>query len=315
VAYYLGIDGGGSKTKCAVGDENTQLALANAGPTNITRVGRDRARESLHQAIREACALGRIDPRQIQRACIGVAGAGRAEVANAVREIVAEVIPGGLQITGDMEIALAAAFGEGPGVVVIAGTGSIAYGRNERGQTGRAGGWGFAISDEGSAQWIGRAAVAGLLRDIDERFKEKSADSAEGSRLFQEMKTAWSLGSFDDFLRKANSNPDFPALFPAVVAAHEAGEAVAARVLGEAAEELARIAGIVTRRLFRKDDDNPTPVPLAMAGGVFRHSAGLRELFCGEIRRLDLGLVINRQVVEPVVGALQMARRGFAQAT
>ena len=72
------------------------------------------------------------------------------------RDIVAEILPTPIEVVGDMLIALEAAFDSGPGVIVIAGTGSIAYGRNRQGTTVRAGGWGFAIGDEGSAHWIGR---------------------------------------------------------------------------------------------------------------------------------------------------------------
>jgi glucosamine kinase len=319
VAYYLGIDGGGSKTTCAVGDESSLLSTATAGPSNITRVGEVRARESLHEAISQACAAAKIHPRQVQRACIGVAGAGRDEVASSVRKIVAEILPGEIKVVGDMQIALAAAFGAGPGVVVIAGTGSIAYGRDEQGRTARAGGWGFAISDEGSAHWIGRAAVTTLLRAIDQRIspgvgQEKddqaanNQSAAEGSPLFRELKAAWSLHSLDEFVRTANSNPDFAALFPAILAAADAGDTLAQRVLAEAGRELAHLAGIVVRRLFAEDAGLPR-VPLAMAGGVFKHSPRVREVFCHEVRKLNLRLAVNPQVVEPVAGALQIARQ------
>ena len=140
MTYYLGIDGGGTKTTCAVGDETSLLATVVSGPSNITRVGERGARESLQQAIREACAAAGIEVRQIQRACIGAAGAGRAEVASAIRKIVEEIVPGEIEVVGDMPIALEAALGTGPGVIVVAGTGSFAYGRNRNGLTARAGG-------------------------------------------------------------------------------------------------------------------------------------------------------------------------------
>jgi glucosamine kinase len=309
VAYYLGIDGGGTKTTCAIGDEASELATATSGPSNITRVGEERARESLHHAIREACSIAKVNPQQVQRLCIGVAGTGRAEIANAVREIVAEVIPGEIQVTGDMEIALAAAFGKEPGVSVIAGTGSIAYGRNANGQTARAGGWGFAISDEGSAHWIGRAAVATWLRALDLGTEENQQGGrvAEPSSLLREMKGAWNLHSLDEFLRKANSHPDFAALFPAIVTANGAGDELAGSVLAQAGAELAQLAGIVIRRLFGADTVKAS-IPLAMVGGVFKHSARVREVFCDEVRKLDLRIEISPQIVEPVVGALEMAR-------
>jgi glucosamine kinase len=308
VAYYLGIDGGGSKTTCTVGDEVSQLATVTAGPSNITRVGESRARESLRNAIQGAFATAKIDSRQVQRACIGVAGAGREEVAGAIYRIVAEIIPGEIEVVGDMQIALTAAFGAGPGVIVIAGTGSIAYGRDAQGRIARAGGWGFAVSDEGSAHWIGCAAVSALLRVIDQG--EDAHAAAEASPLFAEMKAAWCVGSLDELVRAANASPHFARLFPAVLTAAHAGDALAQRVLAQAGTELAQLAGIVVRRLLGKNDADSPVVSLAMAGGVFRHSRMVREVFCHEIRELDPRLEVIPQLTEPVVGALQMARNG-----
>ncbi len=312
MAFYLGIDGGGSKTTCAVGDESSVLATVTAGPSNITRVGEVRARESIHAAMREACAAAKIDPGQVHRACIGVAGAGRDDVAGTIRQVVAEIIAGEIEVVGDMQIALAAAFGAGPGVIVIAGTGSIAYARNAQGKTARAGGWGFAISDEGSAHWIGRAALSKLLRAIDQTCHQESDDRAVAEKLplFRKLAAAWNLHSLDELVRTANSNPDFAALFPAVQATAEAGDELAQSVLTQAGRELARLAGIVAGRIFAEDNTGPAARPLAMAGGVFRHSQRVREVFCDEVRKLDRRVDMNSQVIEPVTGALQMARDG-----
>lgn len=310
MAYYLGIDGGGSKTTCAVGDESSVLATATAGPSNITRVGEVRAREALQQAIQEACSAASIDPEQVRRACIGVAGAGRDEAADIIRRITAEIVVGEIEVVGDMQIALTAAFGEGPGVIVIAGTGSIAYGRDEQGKTARAGGWGFAISDEGSAHWIGRAAVSRLLRAIDE---EKDPQSAvEASPLSRQLKAAWNVQSLGQLQRAANSNADFAALFPAVFAAAEAGDGLSKGVLTQAGIELARLAGTVPRRLFGPDGASLAAIPLAMAGGVFRHSPLVRRVFRDETCQLDSRIAVSPQIVEPVTGALQMARQECA---
>jgi glucosamine kinase len=311
VAYYLGVDGGGSKTTCAVGDETSRLEIVTAGPSNITRVGKVRAREALHQAIRQACATAKIELRQVQRICIGAAGAGRAEVAAAVREMVAELIPGEIDVVGDMEIALEAAFGTGPGVIVVAGTGSIAYGRDAMGRTTRAGGWGFAISDEGSAHWIGRTTVSAVLRAVDKEVgDEKDIQSvAEALLLFRELKVFWKLHSLDEFVRTVNSNPDFAMLFPSVVTAADAGDSLAQSVLRQAGEELAKLAAIVIRRFFAEDAAGPPAVGLAMVGGVFRHSSQVREEFCNEVRKMHAQITLNANVVEPVIGALQMARR------
>ena len=308
MTYYLGIDGGGSKTTCAVGNEKSNLATASAGPSNIVRVGESRARKSLHDAITQACAAANIDPRQIDHACIGVAGAAREETAHAVRKIVADLIPTKIEVVGDMEIALEAAFGEGPGVIVIAGTGSIAYGRDAQGRTARAGGWGFAVSDEGSAHWIGRAAAANLFRAIDNgEIAGKAA--AEGSPLFRALSAAWNLHSIDELVRSANSDPDFAALFPAVLAAADAGDARSRRVLAQAGEELAQLAGVVLRRLFRDPHATLLSIPLAMAGGVFRHAGTVREAFQKAICTANPEAHLNPEVVEPVRGALRRARK------
>jgi glucosamine kinase len=310
VAYYLGVDGGGSKTSCAVGDESSLLATVTAGPSNITRVGEVRAREALHEAIREACAAAQIDPRQIARACIGVAGAGRVEILETIREMAAEIIPGEIEVVGDMQIALAAAFGAEAGVVVIAGTGSIAHGRNAHGSTARAGGWGFAVSDEGSAHWIGRSAVSSLLRAIDQKTDQgKDIEGvAEALPLAREMMSAWKLHSLDEFTRTANSSPEFAALFPAILHAAEGGDAIAQRVLTQAGRELAELGVIVAGRLFGEGNTSPSSIPIALAGGVFRHSPMVRVAFRDEIYELDSRVELNGQVIDPVDGALRMAR-------
>jgi N-acetylglucosamine kinase-like BadF-type ATPase len=297
-----------------VGDELSQLATAVAGPSNITRVGEARARESLHQSIHEACATAKIVPQQVQRACIGAAGAGRPEVGKILRTMVAKVISGEIEVVGDLQIALEAAFGEGAGVIVIAGTGSVAYGRNPQGKSARAGGWGFAISDEGSAHWIGRTAVTSVLQAIDQEADQRkdSQASAAALSLFRELKAAWRLRSLDEFVLAANSSPDFSALFPVIVAAADSGDTLAQRVLSQAGGELSRLAGIVIRRLFTGQDAASLAVWLSMAGGVFRYSTRVRGFFCDEIRKIYPQVNLNPQVVEPVTGALRMARQGYA---
>jgi glucosamine kinase len=301
VPYYLGIDGGGTKTTCAVGDDSSVLATASAGPSNIVRVGEATTRESLHQAVRQACAAAGIPPSEVSRTCVGGSGAARPELAAIVREFLAEMLSTPVEVVGDMQIALEAAFDEGPGVIVIAGTGSIAYGRDRQGKTVRAGGWGFAIGDEGSAHWIGRAAVIALLGASDQN--EAAGDSALAAALFR----AWGVRSLSDLARAANSvpPPDFSALFPAVLATKDE---LAAQVLRSAGRELAQVADIAIGRLFAKAE--PGPVPVGMVGGVFRHAELVRQVFYNELRRLDPRAEVIPQVVEPVEGALRMAQRG-----
>lgn len=302
--YYLGIDGGGTKTTCAVGDESNLLAAATAGPSNVVRVGEAKTRESLHQVVRQACAAAGITPEQITRTCVGGSGAARPELAAIVKSLLAEILLGSIDVVGDTETSLEAAFGDGPGVIVIAGTGSSAYGRDQQGRTARAGGWGFAVGDEGSAHWIGRQAVIALLRASDHDDQVGSSELAKG--LFR----AWGVASLFDLARAGNSipPPDFSALFPAV--ANSTAEP-AKQVLRDAGRELAHVAGGVISRLF--GSDKTATVPVAMIGGVFRHAELVRQVFYNELRRLDARVDVKQQVVEPVEGALRMARRGAAR--
>ncbi|MGC1451917.1 MAG: BadF/BadG/BcrA/BcrD ATPase family protein [Candidatus Sulfotelmatobacter sp.] len=307
--YYLGIDGGGTKTTSAVGDESRVLATSTTGPSNIVRVGEVQAHESLQQSVRQACAAAGIAPAQVAYTCVGGAGAARPELAAIVRGFLAEVLPTPIDVVGDMQIALEAAFDTGPGVIVIAGTGSIAYGRDRQGTAARAGGWGFAIGDEGSAYWIGRAAVNSVLRASDRTYG--TAEDILHRTFVMALCKAWGVTSLDDLARAANSipPPDFAALFPTVAASNHV---LALQVLSSAGRELAQIAAVVVSRLFPKDQIGP--VPVAMTGGVFRHAELTRGDFYNELRRLDARVEINPQIVDPVEGALRLARRGATRA-
>jgi N-acetylglucosamine kinase-like BadF-type ATPase len=304
VSYYLGIDGGGTKTTCAVGDESKLLVTATTGPSNIVRVGAAQTRESLQKSVQQACAAAGITPAQVEGTCVGGSGAARPELAADVRGFLAEILSSPIEVVGDMEIALEAAFGEGPGVVVIAGTGSIAYGRDRQGKTLRAGGWGFAIGDEGSAHWIGREAIAAVLRASD--LTSGTPEDVFHSDLSVALCKTWGVNSLPDLARAANSvpPPDFSALFPAVAASKNI---LALQVLSAAGRELAHTAAVVIRRLFPSDEMGA--VPVATTGGVFRHASLVRSDFYNELRKIDVRVEINPQVIEPVEGALRMARR------
>src|SRR6266480_7023566 len=130
VGIFLGIDGGGTKTSCVIGDETSVLGSGTAAGSNLIRLGEAKAREGLSAAIGQACAAANIKPAQIERTCVGLAGAGRPEISSLVHRLLAQLVSGEIEVVGDMVIAQQAAFGNGAGVVVIAGTGSMAYGRD-----------------------------------------------------------------------------------------------------------------------------------------------------------------------------------------
>jgi len=304
MAYYLGIDGGGTKTRCVLADETTVLAKSMAGGSNIVRLGETQAREALQNVIRQVCVAAKISPDRIRAVCVGAAGAARPEIAAKMHSIVADLVPGiapaKLEVVGDTVIALEAAFGTGPGVIAIAGTGSIIYGRDADGHTARAGGWGFAISDEGSGHWIGRRAISAILDARDEGLE---------TALTASVLQAWKLKTIDELVQQANSTPppEFPRLFPIVLRAADQSDAIARDLLAEAGAKLAALAAIVIRRLGSRAD--PTTLPIAMTGSVFRQSAYVREVFYNALKRSFPNINVHQELADPAEGALARARR------
>jgi glucosamine kinase len=309
MAYYLGIDGGGTKTRCLLADETTVLARAMAGGSNIIRLGETKASEALRTVVQQICAAAEISSGQIRGVCIGAAGAARPEIAAKIRNVLAELIPeispANIEVVGDAEIALEAAFGEGPGVIAIAGTGSIAYGRNAEGHTARAGGWGFAVSDEGSGHWIGRRAVSAILSAHDQGLE---------TALTAMVLRAWKLVTIDELVQQANSSPrpDFPRLFPVVLRAADEGDSIARNLLNEAGARLASLAATVVRRLAPHDQEAalpPVELPIAMTGSVFRQSAVVREVFDNMLHASFPSIDVRQDLADPVEGALARAKR------
>lgn len=276
------------------------------GGSNIVRLGEQQAREALHTAIRQACITAKISPSQIRAVCIGAAGAGRPETAAKIRGILEELIPGipreKIEVAGDAVIALEAAFGAGSGVIAIAGTGSIVYGRDATGNVARAGGWGFAISDEGSGHWIGRRAIALAMTARDEGLETALTDG---------ILQAWKFNTIDELVQRANATPppDFPPLFRAVLHAAEEGDAIAGELLVDAGTRLAALAAIVVRRLAPAAPLTIAALPIAMTGSVFRQSPKVRQIFYDTLQKNFPGIDVRPDLVDPVEGALARAKR------
>ena len=265
-AYFVGIDGGGSQTTCVLGDEEKVLASVTAGGSNIVRVGRDEAATVLQHAVQGVCRKAGTKPAEISAVYAGIAGATREEIKKQLSRILAKLTRGQIEITGDMVIAHHAALRGEAGIVVLAGTGSIAFGMRASGHTARAGGWGFSVSDEGSGHWIGVQAAAAIVHALD---------SGAYTRLSDLILQRWRLGSYDEFISCASSYPapDFSSLFPDVLVAAKTGDSYAANVLSRAGGELAVLAEVVFRRLWRPDD----AIDVGLAGGVFMNSSEVRE--------------------------------------
>lgn len=295
MALYLGIDAGGTKTDGAVSNGAELLGQASGESCKLARVSRQQARENLQSVIQRASEAARVLPRDIQHVCIGMAGASLPEAVQWAQETVREIVPGAtIYVAGDHIIAHRAAFGTSHGVLVISGTGSIAFGRNPAGETARAGGWGPSVSDEGSAFWVGREAVIAALR---------AYDLGGSNGLLPVIAQSWKVAP-EDVVRLANaSEPRFAELAVPVTAAAESGDPAARAITSRAGEALAWLAGAVIRRLWPKGGI----VPVAVAGGVLQGSSQVRQAFKEAMRAEHPEAAVSFAYVRPVLGALEIA--------
>jgi N-acetylglucosamine kinase-like BadF-type ATPase len=303
MTYILGFDGGGSKTECALLDERGNFQSRGvSGPSNPLRIGIERAFAALRESAGTALSLSKAQPQQVSAVCAGIAGAGRPRVVKRFMGFLVEQFRGAdIHVTTDLDVALEAAVGGGEGVVLIAGTGSAAYGRNAEGQTVRAGGHGPWIGDEGSAFDIGRRAVQAVARDRD----------ALGpvTILADTIPPALECNNWESLTEKIAEHPDqvFPRIFPLVLEAASADDTIAREILFRAALGLSRLSASVVRRL----DLTGQSFRLARSGGVFGHSKLLDDTLDVFLRSVAPLANIGLLEEPPCVGAARMALRMF----
>lgn len=303
---YLGFDGGGTKTECVALDESGALIGAgHAGPSNPLRVGFELALDALLSASGEALRMLWGDRSAVRAVCAGLAGSGRVGVAEKIRErLVQSFAQAHIRICTDLEIALEAA-GEGPVVVLVAGTGSAVIGRNRQGQVARAGGYGPQIGDEGSAYDVGRRAVAAALRARD----------AVGppTALIEKILQALACPSWEELATRIAEKPDavFPELFPVVVESAGAGDAAASALLTQAADDLASLAVSLIRRLDLLGDQ----FVLAKWGGVFGRSPLLDRRLEECISADASGAQFRDLPMSPAQAAAGLARKTLLRAS
>jgi glucosamine kinase len=266
------------------------------------------AAHNLDTALAELTARTGVSMRSITRSCVGAAGVTVKLVTDWIRQAFAERVSGSLIIVGDVEIALDAAFFGGPGVLVMAGTGSNVAGRTAAGHLTTTGGWGPAMADQGSANKIGHQALRDTFFAIDED---------RTTTLLPAIMDLWQLSDLDSLIAYANQipPPDFTHLAPLVVQCAQQGDAVAQNVLHREAEDLAHLAHLAIERL-RRADDRPDWLPdVAFTGSILEHVAPIREGIVAALRRDHPTLNFLPGVVDPILGALWRARIGELPST
>ncbi len=297
---FLGVDGGASHTSVVVGGPDGRVRARAEGPGSALRPGGAAASAAiiLDTARRAAVQAGVSLPAAA--AVVGAAGAGREPEQ---RELAAALVDAGVaravRVVGDGEIALAAAFETGAGIVISAGTGSIAFARAPDGSLHRAGGYGWQLGDEGGGYWLGRRALGAAARAHD--------GVTESSTLPERLLVALGLAHFDDLIRwaAAASPPQVAALAPHVLNAAREGETVAQRLVTEAALELAKLVRALAQRF-----PGLGPVPVAAAGGLLRPTSPLLSALQNALRAEAPRARLTDGPVDSALGALRLALQG-----
>ncbi len=298
-AVLLGVDSGGSHTTVVVGDPQGRALSRAEGPGSAMRPGgAERSAAVILDVARRATAQAQISlPATF--ALVGAAGAGRAPEQEALAAaIVAAGVAERVDVRSDMEIALAAAFENKPGILINAGTGSIAYARTQDGRVHRAGGYGWQLGDEGGGYWLGRRALAAAARAQD--------GLEDSSTLLERLLVALGLQTFDDLIRwTATATPaQVAALAPHVLNAAREGEIVAQRIVADGAVELAQLVRMLTRHFSGTE-----LIKMATIGGLLRPGSpllvALRTSLAAELPRARLSE--SGSAVDAPLGALRMA--------
>jgi N-acetylglucosamine kinase-like BadF-type ATPase len=298
MTFVLGIDAGGTKTVCQLADEKGEvIAEARRGGANLQASGELEVEKVLHQVMEEAIGDHDVRPAAV---CLGIAGVDRPDDARVVEAIMKRIgYKARVLVVNDALVALEAGAPAQRGVVVIAGTGSITYGRNDHNEAARAGGWGYMLGDEGSGYWIGRAALRAVLREADRR--------GPATRLTGLLLNYYGVSRAQDLIHHVYQGTLRPAaiasLAQCVQGAFSDGDPVALGILRGAADQLESAALSVARRLEIVGSE----FPFILSGGIFRAVPWLEEELS---RRLPLASPRSRTMllaVEPAVGAVRLA--------
>ncbi len=304
MAYYLGLDAGGTKTDCVLAQDDTVLAHATGGTIKILRASIDDAAKNLDTLLQTISAQSGVPLDAISCTCVGLAGNSVPRIAEWVRKALHARVNGDVLLAGDEEIALDAAFPGCAGVLVVAGTGSNIIGRSATGQLFHVGGWGPVVADEGSGSWIGKRAVRAIFDALDR---------GETTLLLQKILDYWNLPDIGDLMDLANQlpGPDFSKLTPLVAECAEEKDPYASRVLEEAGNALGLYAALAAQRMRATQPKHSANPKIAFTGSILCRLAPVRAAMCATIRNEFPDAQIQMAAVDPVQGALWRARQHF----
>jgi glucosamine kinase len=297
-----GVDAGGSHTRVRVTDDSGEPLGSAEGAAGAMRPGEaDRAADAIVDCLRDAlasCDMGNVVPRVL---CVGAAGVGRDPERLALWEALsARDVADDVVVHTDAETAFDDAFGDNAGILLLAGTGSMAYGRGPTGVTARTGGWGPVCGDEGSGAWIGRRALSVVTGSADGREPETA--------LLGAVLTACEVNDAEQLIAwSANATlAQIATLAPVVARVADAGDMRANALVTLAIEELVLHVRALARSLF---GDERASCPIALAGGLIGPGRPLRKRLERRLKSAVPGIQLHAGEVIAVRGAVRGALR------
>lgn len=299
--YYIGIDGGGSKTMFVIADESGKiLGTAKAGSAFYKQIGEDGVIDLLRSGVKEVCAFAEGENTRIASVCFGMPAWGESPVNDKVIEekILSTFPEWNIHIVNDCEVGWAGSLELYPGINIVAGTGSIAFGKNEEGETARCGGWSEWFGDEGSGYWLGVKCVQLFSRQSDGR--------DERGPLYEIVRKELNLSVDEDIIdlfeqKYLHKRDKIASLQKLLLQAANAGDVYAIAAYEQAAKELFDIVCGVKGKIFKDRE-----CLVSCSGGIFKTGDVIRKPFVKLLE--ENGMQLTESKSEPYVGAALLAK-------
>jgi N-acetylglucosamine kinase-like BadF-type ATPase len=298
----LGVDGGGTKSIGLVADPSGNiLTRRESGASNVNVVGLDGAARSLRKVITDCCDDVRCPPNELSSVVLALAGGGNEQTREGIKKALSELFQKDgiklppLFIETDARAALEGAFDGGPGVVIIAGTGSIVIGKTPKGDLLTIGGWGRFLGDEGSGYFLGREALRVVTLQMDRR--------GDATKLKQKLAETHHLGTRGDIIKAVYQEKlELSRIAPLVLEAAAENDIVSQKIIQSAALLLAEQARVIVLQMgiLRK-------VGLVMAGGLIEHENVYSNTLHMKLMKLLPQVDVRQPLHSPAHGAVLMA--------
>ncbi len=303
--FIIGMDGGGTKTHAIIANVHGEILAEHVGgPSNFQIIGVEKAAKEIYGLIKECCLSVHCSVSQIHSVVLGLTGAGRStdqeRMAKGIKKFALSKkarLPRVI-VDSDARIALEGAFKGSPGIILIAGTGSIAFAKDGKGIIHRVGGWGRILGDEGSGYFIGRLGLTAVMHQIDGRGEKTLLTKIIGKKFGLIDQTAIINAVY-------KNNFDVASLAPLVLDAAEKNDKVCRMIIENAAVQLAEHIQVMAEKIRSASVSAIySKIPLALIGGLIANETRLSELLKQYIKTNFPIIEIISPMSSPAYGAV-----------